>query len=76
MGGLQIGYVNAPANFLAEVPVFHDPFEPALIVSQKNIIANPGNAPPLFNGGSLFFVANGTYLIKYSLLKVKSSHGN
>jgi hypothetical protein len=55
-------HINAPANFLAEVPVFHDSFKPELFVSQKINIANPGNAPPLYNGVSLF-VATCTYLI-------------
>jgi hypothetical protein len=54
--------ISASANFFAEVPVFHDSLKPVLFLSQKINIANPGNAPPAYNGVSLF-VANCTYLI-------------
>lgn len=55
-------HINAPANFFAEVPVFLNSFEPILFLSHKVNIANPGNAPPLYNGVSLF-EANCAYLI-------------
>jgi hypothetical protein len=54
--------VNSPANFLAEVPAFYSIYQASLFVSPKINIDNPGNAPPLYNGVSLF-VANCTYLI-------------
>lgn len=55
-------HVNAPAKFLAEIPVFNSSYQPVLFISQRIIIANPGNAPPLYNGVSLY-IANCTYLI-------------
>ncbi len=55
-------HINAPAKFLAEVPVFYIPCQAFLFVSHKTNIANPCNAPPLYNGVSLV-VANCTYLI-------------
>lgn len=55
-------HVNAPAKFLTEIPVFNYSCQPVVFVSQKINIANPANAPPLYNGVSLF-IANCTYLI-------------
>jgi hypothetical protein len=54
--------VNAPAQLVAAIPVNFLSYKPALFTSQKIDIANPGNAPPLYNGVSLF-IANCSYLI-------------
>ncbi|MGN6801388.1 MAG: HYC_CC_PP family protein [Ginsengibacter sp.] len=54
--------VNAPSQLVAAIPVNFLSFKPVLFSSQKINIANPGNAPPLYHGVSLF-IANCSYLI-------------
>ena len=55
-------HVNAPVKFVAEAQLFSETFEPVLFFSHKANISQQPNAPPLYNGVSLF-VANCTYLI-------------
>ncbi|HSN09291.1 MAG TPA: hypothetical protein VLS85_09640 [Hanamia sp.] len=55
-------YVNTSLQFVAQVPAIHQSYTPVLFVSPKINIANPCNAPPLYNGVSVF-IANCTYLI-------------
>ena len=55
-------HINAPAKFFAEVQLFSETSQPLLFASHKVNISHRSNAPPLYNGVSLF-VANCTYLI-------------
>jgi len=55
-------HIDAPAKLMAEHLVFAVTFQPLLAVSHKANISYTPNAPPLYNGVSLF-VANCAYLI-------------
>ena len=53
---------NSPLQFVVQIPAIFHSYEPVLFVSPKINLSNPSNAPPLYNGVSLF-IANCTYLI-------------